>query len=446
MTTGTESGQVTEQNDLAHLAEVAGRFRASSGLGRSEPLHKLFDFLLERTLAGEAPKEIEIAAVVFGRLDTEFVLDASVRVYVHRLRRKLEDYYGGPGKDDAERLLLPKGEYRFQLVEPAVAAESAQLSQQLHAETAPLATAAWRQGRSWLFLLGGLVAGAALMLGIMALTRPRDGLDSLRATPVWADLLASDRPLALVTGDYYIMGERDKPDARPARLVRDFSVNSREQLDELLMYRPELRDRYVDLGLYYLPVSTAYALKGILQVISPSVANRNFTRVVSSSRLTPPTLKNSDIIYVGLLSGLALLEQPIFAGSRFAFGGSYDEIIDSKTGKAYIADPPQHGQAVRRNYAYVALLPGPTGNRILIVAGTRDPAVLQATDILTDPAITAKLNPAGKEGYFEALFAVDGVGNDNLRGTLIAADMRSAQGMWDALGHHGLFQRAHAAN
>ena len=438
---------MTGQNDLEHLAEVAGRFRASPGLGRSEPLHKLFDFLLERTLAGDTPKEIEVAAVVFGRLDAEPVLDASVRVYVHRLRRKLADYYGGPGKDDAERLLLPKGEYRFQLVEPAAVSEPAQLAPRLHAETALLATAPRRQGRSWLFLFGGLAAGAALMFGITALTRPRDALDPLRATPVWANLLASDRPLTLVMGDYYIMGERDKPGADPARLVRDFSVNSREQLDELLMYRPELRDRYVDLGLYYLPVSTAYALKGILPVLGPSLANRHFARVVPSSRLTPPTLKNGDIIYVGLLSGLALLEQPIFAGSRFAFGGSYDEIIDNKTGRVYVADPPQHGQAVRRNYAYIALLPGPTGNHILVVAGTRDPAVLQATDILADPAITAKLNPAGKEGYFEALFAVDGVGSDNLRGTLIAADIRSAQGMWDALGHHGHgLQPTRAAN
>jgi hypothetical protein len=41
----------------------------------------------------------------------------------------------------------------------------------------------------------------------------------------------------------------------------------------------------------------------------------------------------------------------------------------------------------------------------------------------------------GKDGYFEALYAVEGVGGDNLRGTLIAADARSIDGMWDAVEH-----------
>jgi hypothetical protein len=38
-----------------------------------------------------------------------------VRVYVHRLRRKLDEFYAGPGKDQPMRLILPKGGYLLAL-------------------------------------------------------------------------------------------------------------------------------------------------------------------------------------------------------------------------------------------------------------------------------------------------------------------------------------------
>ena len=145
-------------------------------------------------------------------------------------------------------------------------------------------------------------------------------------------------------------------------------------------------------------------------------------------------LKDNEIIYAGLLSGLGLLQEPVFTNSRFAIGGSYDEIIDGKTGKAYVADPPRDGETARRNYAYIARLPGPNGNDLFIVAGTRDAALMQAADILSSATALAQLEQkAGNAAYFEALYAVDGVGEGNLRGTLIAVAPRKAAGMWDAM-------------
>jgi hypothetical protein len=354
--------------------------------------------------------------------------DASVRVYVHRLRRKLEDHYGGPGADEPERLVLPKGDYRFQVEsnEPA--------TPEPPEETASLPPVAARPSRTlWLALVGGLVAGGLIVFAAMRLMAPDDGLGDVRASPVWASLIADNRPLTIVAGDYYIMGERDKPGAEPARLVRDFAVNSREELDALVMNRPELRDRSVDLNLSYLPVGAAYALRSVMPILTPGLGGRRAVPVIASSRLTPAQFKDGDLVYVGLLSGLGLLEEPVLANSRFGIGGSFDEIIDSETGRVYVADPPRDEATARRNYAYVAMLPGPNGNRILIVAGTRDPALLQAADLLSSPAALKALAAAGKDGFFEALYAVDGVGDENLKGTLIAAGPRTLEGLWDGM-------------
>ena len=96
------------------IAELAAHLRARQALGRSDGLNRLFDYLVESARAGAKPKEFEVAAAVFGR-DASFdgSQDASVRVAVHRLRRKLDDFYAGPGRDEAVRLAIPKGEYRM---------------------------------------------------------------------------------------------------------------------------------------------------------------------------------------------------------------------------------------------------------------------------------------------------------------------------------------------
>jgi len=422
---------VSQTVEQERLAAVAERVRASQSLGRSGTLHRLFDYLLERTLEGETPKEIEIAGDVFGKSGSDLLVDASVRVYVHRLRRKIEDYYAGPGQADVDQLALPKGEYRFQLIRAGGdGAPSTEADGEGGADVSPLKAGRWPA--HWLFLLLGLVAGAALVFAAHWAMTPRDPLDAVRASAVWEPLIESRRALIVVPGDYYIMGERDASSADPARLVREYQVNSREELDEWFMREPSLRERYVDLNLYYLPVSTGYALKTVMPIITPGLAKGRASWLVPSSKVTPNLLKDGDLVYVGLLSGLGLLQQPVFANSRFAFAGSFDEIIDSKTGKVYIADPPRDPATARRNYAYVAKLPGPNGNTIVIVAGTRDPALLQAVDIVSTPTTLKQLQDTVRSRYFEALYAVDGVGESNLRGTLIAAAPRSAEGMWDA--------------
>ena len=52
---------------LDELQQQADQVRAGGALGKPGALSRLFDYLLERSLAGEAPKEIEIALQVFGK-------------------------------------------------------------------------------------------------------------------------------------------------------------------------------------------------------------------------------------------------------------------------------------------------------------------------------------------------------------------------------------------
>lgn len=78
---------------MDELQRQAEQFRASGLLGKSGALSRLFDFLLSRSLVGEVPKEIEIALQVFGKgANFDVAQDSVVRVYVHKLRRRLEEF------------------------------------------------------------------------------------------------------------------------------------------------------------------------------------------------------------------------------------------------------------------------------------------------------------------------------------------------------------------
>ena len=108
----------TDTDYRERLAAEAKRVRDSGDLGRSEPLIRLFDFLVERSLDGRIPREIEIAQDVFDKTnDFDGMLDASVRVYIHRLRRKLAEHYAR-AQGDPDWISIPLGEYRVVLASP----------------------------------------------------------------------------------------------------------------------------------------------------------------------------------------------------------------------------------------------------------------------------------------------------------------------------------------
>ena len=71
-----------EQSDL--LQEEAQKIERSGALGRSRSYARLLEFLVECSLKGRTPKELEIAMEVFGKgADFDPSQDSMVRVYAH---------------------------------------------------------------------------------------------------------------------------------------------------------------------------------------------------------------------------------------------------------------------------------------------------------------------------------------------------------------------------
>ena len=411
---------------MSHLAlqAEADEIRATGALGRSEPVRRLFDYLVQSSLEDRSPKEAEVAGAVFNRrADFDTSQDAVVRVYVHKLRRKLEAIYAGPRAGTVHRLTIPRGEYRLVVEHQPQAAVAA-----------PVVVQAAR--RPWLIVLAALVlvaaSSAATWLVIQAARPPAvKELERVRADPVWAPLLSNRFPTLIVVGDYYIFGESDDG-MQVNRLVREYSVNSNTDLDDFLMSHPDKVSHYVDLDLRYLPVGAAYALRDVLPVVA-TAAKAGPVKVIMASDLTPGMLKANNIVYVGYFSAMGELRDAVFAGSRFSIGETYDDLIDARTRHHYSSQGggPDSNGAMYVDYGYVSAFKGPAGNRIVVVAGTRDVALMQAADAATSSSgVKQMISSSQTPDAFEALYEAEGMSRLNVAGKLLTASPLDAGKIW----------------
>ena len=90
------------------------RISASDEFRKCPQLLRFLRFAVSEALSGRdgGSKERLIGIEVFGRpSDYDAGADPVVRVEARRLRRKLEEYYGGDGREDPLEIRLPKGGY-----------------------------------------------------------------------------------------------------------------------------------------------------------------------------------------------------------------------------------------------------------------------------------------------------------------------------------------------
>jgi hypothetical protein len=101
---------------LASIEEERAELHAAiEAMGRSSRLAQLLHYMGDKYFAGQSDQlsEYTIATEVFGRSKTAFDAseDAIARVEAHRLRKRLTEFYKGPGKDHPIQVAIPPGSY-----------------------------------------------------------------------------------------------------------------------------------------------------------------------------------------------------------------------------------------------------------------------------------------------------------------------------------------------
>jgi hypothetical protein len=86
-----------------------------------------------------------------------------------------------------------------------------------------------------------------------------------------------------------------------------------------------------------------------------------------------------------------------------------------------------------RDYGYFSTFAGPGGNRIVIIAGTRDIGVMQTAQSLSQRNEVRELcKRAGDAKEFESLVEVSGVGQTGLRSRTLFVSAMNTDRIWDA--------------
>jgi hypothetical protein len=362
-----------EEDFAARLAMQIDRVRSSEVLGRSDPLRRLFDYLASRAGSAESPKEFEIAQDALGKSGSfDVAQDASIRVYIHRLRKRLDEFYVG-APEGSDRLSIPRGSYRLVLhaAEPGAPA--------LSAPALGIKEADPRRPARWLAWIGVAVVGSVSLglafAGGFLWSNLSTYPASLARTAVWEPVVRSPARTVIAVGN------QAWPTGHP----------------------------------HMAAMGSVLALARIVPVFNALTAHpSNVPPIANVTYMQPAMLKDANIIFIGTLSQVGILSDPVFARSGFFPPDATGALTDRRSGHRYVSEPPpftEHRQLV--SYGYLASMPGPNGNRLLIISGATDGALVQMAEIASSAAELDALS-AKAGNSFEALFAVQTLDSINV--------------------------------
>lgn len=418
--------RIDEAFSAKELLALCQRIMESGVLGRSKNYSALLEYLVQCSLSGKSPKEIEIAVDVFNRGDNfDVAADSSVRVYIHQLRKKLDAYYQSNEKDTVFRIVIPKGQYTI-LAQQRTPISPVQLSR--------------GEQRSNLRVNNGLLLAVIILLAVnllyMGITGRGSTIEISQATsehPVWNSVLQDDQPILIVMGDYYIFGELNA-NGNVARMVREFNVNSSSDLEEMQFTDFDRAENYLDLDLSYMPEGSAFALARIVPILQEGGKTVNISMM---SDLTTADIRENHIVYIGYISGLEKLTDMTFSGSGLSLGRSYDELVNVQTQEYYTSDAglPEEGQPFR-DYGMFSTFPVSTDTQVVLISGMRDAGLMHTAQALSDSEalndlVVAIDNDTDEAvASFEVLFEVLGIDRMNFDANLVYAELLDTSQIW----------------
>lgn len=386
------------------LLREAERIRASGALGRSEPIILLFNYLLEHITDDRAPKEIEVAQDVFQRTGAfEPSQDTAVRVTMHRLRRKLEQFYREDGADSAEQISIPKGQYRLVLASIRKANETEDLK---------LPVNRW----PWLALACGIfivIVASILRFGPLMVGGE---ISRFGSTP---SLIPSSESKVLAIGAGYVYGERDT-DKKMLRIVREFGVNSFSEIPA--MQKNTAGDlNHIDIGNSYLSFAIANALTKIFPMLLASDTAHQLT-VLPAVELSSELVRHNDVIYVGRFNDLGPLAMPVASRSGFTFDVHDNALVDRATKRRYVSDLFAGRSKGTRDFAYIMSFPAWNDHHVLILAGLSDGGITKASEAAISPSIIKTIREqVGDGNAFEVLIATESYRDEGMGGRVVVA-------------------------
>jgi hypothetical protein len=420
-----------------------------------ETIQQILRFIVEKSIAdrvGEI-KEYTIATEVLGR-PKEFNSkdDNIVRVQVHRLRKKLDEYYKGEGARDSVQIFIPRGHYypqyqRPQLDSPPQLPQLGQLPQlpesngQEAAGIEATATAvitppdAKPAPYSMIFTWRGLaIAMIVLNLSLIAyhfIRSEREGQPSASTqlarslAPLWQPFISTGNPpLIVFSNALFLMSEQG--DLYRYYAETNHSLSMGAQVPSLVGLERRGSVPNHDGPYYYFDSYTGIGEVVGAGKIAHLLARSGQDFLIQRSRITSyEDIRNHNVIFLGasledsILGKLPVESDLVFEepmGDEFVAKLSIRDRHPAPGKPAiYEFQRDEKTKALQSEYALISLLPGVMPNQhILILAGLSTLGTQAASEFAASEASMLTLekvwNTAGGRAplplYFQALLEV----------------------------------------
>jgi hypothetical protein len=373
---------------------------ASSTFSRSPRMSRLLIYLCEKFFAGESDqiKEYNIAVDLLGRSPSFDPADnASARVEVHRLRKKLRAYYEAEGADRELRIEIPAGTYVPQFVpkrldtpkpEPVTAAIAVEVEAQEPLVVAELAIpteelaptpirSRLRLPRRWPWLAAAavlVVAGILVALQLMRKPNPefdafwRPAIESAASTMI---VMAHPIVYHPTTRANQLHSQLHGSPPLPVQIPLDVPPNLLNGSDFVAVF-----DQYVGFG-------DTVAVSGLTTLFARHGGAVN-VRLASKTEFAD--MGDSPAILIGAFTNRWTIElTQKFRYSFFLHSGHKPSILDRQTNSRWFTDKADNGNS-NEDYILICRLPkSQTGGFAIVGAGLTQYGTEEAGRILTHP-------------------------------------------------------------
>ena len=348
---------------------------SSTEFSHSSRNQELLKYLANTSESQHVLTELKIATEFFGK-DSDFdpLEDATVRVNISKLRKRLKNYYLDEGKDDKIQIHIPKGYYNIHFQKKNENYIN-MLKKNIRKLVFPFLT----------FLLSLI----AIYFGIQnhylnkkIQVMPKDNL-------IWAEFLQDNKPTLVILGDYFFM-YIDRPGPNPRFNVRDPRINSLEDFKEYSKQGPDGIENLKPLRHTYLRPSAVWGFMDLLPILKSS---KSSFLVKQASEIDWEDISSHNIIFIGTYKQLYLLKT-LLKNIHVEFS-IYPNILflNNEQGEEVERFTSTLNDETRQydDVSLIAKFKGPNNNTIMLITGFQEGGVINGSKAIANPDFIKKI-------------------------------------------------------
>jgi len=253
---------MTDQDKIVQLEHILN----SETFRKSPTSSRLLQILTISTIEGKELKETTVGMELFGKSFIKKENSSRIRVNIYNLRKKLEGYYKGEGKNDVLKIEIEKGQYYTKFI--------------INKDKKAIVNYEKRFKAVLTFI------GVLSILGVVFLYKP--------TVPIWDTFFKNKKETILVVGDFFgIIGETV---TGKIGWNRDYEINSSERFYEFKKLHSELDEDVRPSDYTYI---TGMGAIGVQKISRLFIAQEKDFTIRFSSKLDYEEIKENNTIYIG---------------------------------------------------------------------------------------------------------------------------------------------------